>query len=148
MAVPPARSSPGPKRFRWRRQPPRPASGVNAFRTFGWLTPEHEFPVGRADPRDMLILERAVKNSCIWVARGWHCCLFGPHCPYPATYSIDGRECALGDASIVVVDDEGRPWVAPNLVLHYVVEHGYAPGLELHDAPGALVDFFRSRLPL
>ena len=96
----------------------------------------------------MLLLERAVNNSHMWVTRGWHCCLFGPHCPYPTTYSIDGREWTLGGASIVVVDDEGLPWVAPNLVLHYVTEHGYAPGLKLHDAPGSMVDFFRSRLPL
>ena len=141
MAVPPARSFPEPKRFRWRRQPPRPTLGVNTFRAFGWLSPEHEFPVGKADPRDVLLLERAVNNSYIWVTRGWHCCPFGPHCPYPTTYSVDGQEWTLGDASIVVVDDEGLPWVAPNLVLHYVTEHGYAPDLKLHDAPGSMVDF-------
>mgnify|MGYP000029747605 FL=1 len=148
MAVPPARSFPEPKRFWWRRQPPRPTLDINTFRTFGWLSPEHEFPVDQADPRDVLLLERAVNNSHIWVTRGWHRCPFGPHCPYPTTYSIDGREWTLGGASIVVVDDEGLPWVAPNLVLHYVTEHGYAPGLKLHDAPGSMVDFFRSRLPL
>ena len=66
MAVPPVRSFPEPKRFWWRRQPSRPPLDINTFRTFGWLSPEHEFPVDQADPRDVLLLERAVNNSHIF----------------------------------------------------------------------------------
>ena len=46
-----------------------------------------------------------------------------------------------------VVDGEGRPWVAPDLVLHYVVEHGYDPGFKFRDAPEVLVNFLRNRVP-
>ena len=60
---------------------------------------------------------------------------------------IVGRKWTVDYTSIVVVGDEGRPWVAPNLVLHYVVEHGYDPGFKFRDAPEALVNFLRSRTP-
>jgi hypothetical protein len=120
---------------------------VEAVRTFGWLSPDHDFPVGRMDPRNVRILGRALQNSRIWVIRGIYPCAISRECPRPVSCIIDGRKWTLGYTSIVVVDDEGRPWVAPNLVLHYVVEHGYDPGFKFRDAPEALVNFLRSRAP-
>ena len=122
----------GPRRrLRFWRGKPRsvpPVLEVEAVRTFGWLSPDHDFPVGRMDPRNVRILERALQNSRIWVIRGIYPCAISRECPRPVSCIIDGRKWTLGYTSIVVVDDEGRPWVAPNLVLHYVVEHGYDPG--------------------
>lgn len=34
---------------------------------------------------------------------------------------------------------DGNPWVAPNLVLHYVTVHGYVPPTRVYDAPPDLV---------
>ena len=33
----------------------------------------------------------------------------------------------LDSASLIVADVDGNPWVAPNLVLHYITVHGYVP---------------------
>jgi hypothetical protein len=38
-----------------------------------------------------------------------------------------GEFLTLGDAELRVVAEDGRWFVAPTLVLHYVVEHGYRP---------------------
>lgn len=148
LTVPPERYPSPPKRFWWgRRRPSPPVLEVEAVRTFGWLSPDHDFPVGRMDPRNVRILERALQNSRIWVIRGIYPCAISRECHRPVSCIIDGRKWTLGYTSIVVVDDEGRPWVAPNLVLHYVVEHGYDPGFKFRDAPEALVNFLRSRTP-
>ena len=148
LIVPPERYPSPPKRFWWgKRRPSPPVLEVEAVRTFGWLSPDHDFPVGRMDPRNVRILERALQNSRIWVIRGIYPCAISRECPHPVSCIIDGRKWTLGYTSIVVVDDEGRPWVAPNLVLHYVIEHGYDPGFKFRDAPEALVNFLRSRTP-
>ena len=148
LIAPPERYPSPPKRFWWgRRGFAPPVLEVEAVRIFDWLSPDHEFPVGRMDPRNVRILERALQNSRIWVIRGIYPCAISRECPRPVSCIIDGRKWTLGYTSIVVVDDEGRPWVAPNLVLHYVVEHGYDPGFKFRDAPEALVNFLRSRTP-
>ena len=148
LIVPPERFPSPPKRFWWgRRRPAPPVLEVEAVRAFGWLSPDHEFPVGRMDPQNVRLLERALRDSRIWVMRCIHPCAISGECPCPAPCIIDGREWTLGCASIVVVDGEGRPGVAPDLVLHYVVEHGYDPGFKFRDAPEALVNFLRSRVP-
>ena len=53
----------------------------------------------------------------------------GPWSPdfHPTEYTTQqGDTLHLGSASIEVMAG-GRGWVAPNLVLHYVAEHGYLP---------------------
>jgi len=45
-----------------------------------------------------------------------------------------GRSVVLGDAEIRVVAENGTLFVAPTLILHYVVEHGYQPPPEFVDA--------------
>ena len=53
-------------------------------------------------------------------------------CPPPDHYGSTPYETTtktyyLGSASLIVADVDGNPWVAPNLVLHYVTVHGYVP---------------------
>lgn len=142
----PTRPSSGCSWWKWRK-PARSALKVEAVRTFGWLAPGHKFPVGQVDSKNVLLLERAVQNSRVWVMRGFHCCNFGSECPCPVLYVINERELLLGHASIVVIDEEGLPWVAPSLVLHYVIEHEYDPGRKFYDAPETLVRFLQNRIP-
>ena len=89
--------------WKWRK-PARSALKVEAVRTFGWLAPGHKFPVGQVDSKNVLLLERAVQNSRVWVMRGFHCCNFGSECPCPVLYVINERELLLGHASIVVIE--------------------------------------------
>ena len=62
----------------------------------------------------------------------------GPWSPdfHPTEYAAQrGDTLHLGSASIEVMAG-GRHWVAPNLVLHYVSEHGYLPPAEVVAALG------------
>ncbi|MEV7677989.1 hypothetical protein AB0O64_05415 [Streptomyces sp. NPDC088341] len=45
-----------------------------------------------------------------------------------------GSSYRLGNAEIRVVSDAGELYVAPNLVLHYIVDHGYRPPDEFIEA--------------
>ena len=95
LIVPPERYPSPPKRFWWgRRKPAPPALGVEAVRTFGWLSPDHDFPVGRMDPRNVRILERALQDSRMWVIRD-PCAISGEF-PRPAPCIIGGRKWTPG----------------------------------------------------
>jgi hypothetical protein len=41
--------------------------------------------------------------------------------------SYIGREYTLGSAEIRVPSGNGTIYVAPNLIIHYIREHGYRP---------------------
>jgi hypothetical protein len=64
--------------------------------------------------------------------RGWHRCGFcvqtrDEDAKGGLVVSRDTRSAVLGDAEIRVVAAGGKLFVAPTLILHYVVEHGYQP---------------------
>ena len=63
LIAPPERYPSPPKRFWWgRRGFAPPVLEVEAVRIFDWLSPDHEFPVGRMDSRNVRILERALRG--------------------------------------------------------------------------------------
>ena len=67
---------------------------VEAVRIFDWLSPDHEFPVGRMDSRNVRILERALQGSRMWVIRD-PCAISGEF-PRPAPCIIGGRKWTPG----------------------------------------------------
>ncbi|KRR18256.1 hypothetical protein CQ14_25405 [Bradyrhizobium lablabi] len=76
--------------------------------------------------------------SPVNLTRGWHFCEF---CPKPAKTVSPGRirmldpaARTLGNGEIRVASAAGIIYVAPLLVLHYVVAHGYLPPQEFIDA--------------
>jgi hypothetical protein len=107
----------------------------------GWLDGAVAFPVGRVP---QAVLDR-VKYLCVFdriaITRGFHLCDIGQCAglpPYPPPMaSIDGREAILGSSEIRVAAPGGKlVYAAPNLIVHYMEEHGYLPPKEFLDAIG------------
>ncbi|HTW24902.1 MAG TPA: hypothetical protein VMD78_14950 [Candidatus Baltobacteraceae bacterium] len=46
---------------------------------------------------------------------------------------VEGRVFKLGSAEIHVKAPDGRTFAAPDLIYHYVAQHGYKPPLEFID---------------
>jgi hypothetical protein len=47
---------------------------------------------------------------------------------------VSGQKIKLGSAEIHVKGPGGRTFVAPDLVYHYIVAHGYRPSIEFIEA--------------
>lgn len=103
---------------------------------FGWLDSQHPFRRGACPPGVLEYLEQAARNP-VDRTRGYHACVFcpprevAPNQPWaalgPTPHQTSNRDMLeLGSASLEVHAD-GKRWVAPNLVLHYITEHGYLP---------------------
>jgi hypothetical protein len=96
----------------------------------GWLSETHAFPTGPADDRLIEALHTLVASP-VNLYRGHHHCEF---CPKPALKEdanglrlVDAAPGTFGTGEIRVVATSGITYVAPVLILHYVVAHGYAP---------------------
>jgi hypothetical protein len=93
----------------------------------GWLDRSREFPVGTtsAEFRDKLAWLCLRKQ--VLPARGIHACNICPAVKNGFhSIEIDGRKHELGSAEIRVAGSQVQ-YAAPNLILHYVVDHRYLP---------------------
>ncbi|WTU53508.1 hypothetical protein OG953_32535 [Streptomyces sp. NBC_00057] len=102
--------------------------------TVGWLEGDESYTIGDVSVEDWEILSdlgSLMQNK----SRGYHYCTictemfehFGESARFESRYR-------LGNAEIRVVSDAGELYVAPNLVLHYIVDHGYCPPDEFIEA--------------
>jgi hypothetical protein len=100
-----------------------PAS-VPGVINIGWLSPAHEHPKGAVAPHEVAALRACACLCRAHLTRGIHVCEF---CGRQGL-SVDcaGKATPLGCAEIWV-QDGARVYAAPDLVLHYVEEHGYRP---------------------
>ena len=104
----------------------------------GWLSAAQAFPVGIPDERLVHALGRLIASP-VNLYRGWHICEF---CPSPPTIvsprrlrMLDPPQRTMGNGEIrIVATASGITYVAPVLVLHYVVAHGYLPPQVFIDA--------------
>lgn len=111
--------------------------------TVGWLDSDHDFPVDDGagpDPvfwRNLITL--AADHSTV-ATRGVHGChfrhLIESDYQYNAVYGT--RVLFLGNAEIRVLAPDGRWLTAPNLVVHYIRDHGYRPPAEFVEAVTAM----------
>ncbi|QWW19649.1 hypothetical protein I6B53_00435 [Schaalia sp. 19OD2882] len=108
-----------------------PEVTFTCIRAFGWLSAEHTFPTGKVPAGLLETLEEAARER-VWGIRCYYTSDFAPGKPMPLIYRSTNGTLRLGDAGLLVVDDEGQPWVAPNLVLHYVRDLGYLPPFTPH----------------
>lgn len=103
----------------------------------GWLSSAHPFPRGVPDSRLIEALQRLVAFP-VNLYRGFHLCEFCP--PPPTKLSpggipiLDPLPGTAGNGEIRVTAASGITYVAPVLILHYVVSHGYLPPQEFVDA--------------
>jgi hypothetical protein len=99
----------------------------------GWLNREQPFSQGFADPAFMdklkLFYESRVRQS-----RGFHICPFCEARQFGISTEMSGKTLILGSAEIEVKDEQGRVFVAPDLLYHYITEHHYLPPKEFIEA--------------
>lgn len=110
-------------------------------RAFSWIDAGNTFRRGVCPPGVLETLEAAARRP-VNRTRGFHTC---PLCPrpepdagsawssdsHPTPYSTgSGEDLQLGSASLEITAGR-QTWEAPDLVLHYVVEHEYLPPDEL-----------------
>jgi hypothetical protein len=103
----------------------------------GWLSAAQPFHFGAPDERFVDALRQLV-SSPINLYRGVHICEF---CPSPLVktipnggFMIETLPGTTGNGEIRVAAANGITYVAPVLVLHYVVAHKYLPPQEFIDA--------------
>lgn len=108
----------------------------------GWLAAGHAFPLGNVD-NDVLQRIRLLCKIRVNGMRGFHVCDF---CKVPpdanagwqwflnTALKIDGVRVPLGSSEIRVHDKNGAVYAAPNLIHHYIANHGYLPPEEFLQA--------------
>ena len=99
----------------------------------GWLSAAHPVPSGAPDERLIAALRRLVASP-VNLYRGSHLCEF---CPRPPTKlspggipMLDPLPGTTGNGEIRVTAASGTTYVAPVLIIHYVLAHGYLPPQE------------------
>lgn len=99
----------------------------------GWLEGEHEYPQGDVTEKFILALWEYIKYP-VNRTRGLHSniTLDGDVKYFMAKYQ--GYNILLGSAEIRVVDTNNIVYAAPNLILHYVINHHYMPPQSFIDA--------------
>jgi hypothetical protein len=97
--------------------------------TVGWLDAEHDFPKGKVS-EDILEKILALCFKPVNATRGIHFSPFLPRNPYGYAVEYKGKKMGLGSAEIRVPGREGKCYVAPNLIYHYIKDCGYLPPKE------------------
>lgn len=95
----------------------------------GWLDDKHSFPKGTV-PEDVLdALFRICADKKANQTRGFHSCLLCRTRPRLLGVRVErgGREIRLGSAEVHLTASDGTSLVAPDMIYHYVVDHGYLP---------------------
>ncbi|MBW2455213.1 MAG: hypothetical protein JRI68_11915 [Deltaproteobacteria bacterium] len=96
----------------------------------GWLEADEPFLQGAVPAEDVAKLGQLVIHT--WkppfMAGGWHDCTLCPRKPGdgPIMWDIGGQQTMLGATEIYVPAGEVM-FSAPNLILHYIADHGYRP---------------------
>jgi len=101
-------------------------------KNIGWLDIGHEFSV--APPSNSLLdaLWRLAHIS-VFPTRGMAFChLCHPKWSDYVCYS--GEQLVLGSAEMALFGEDGKLYVAPNLLFHYVHVHSYSPPAEFVEA--------------
>ena len=92
----------------------------------GWLDGKHAFRRGEIDNFLLeLILgfcKRAVNRT-----RGYHLCPLCNDPPFGFIVERNKERIILGSGEIWIKGEDGKIYVAPDLIYHYIRDHGYLP---------------------
>ena len=95
----------------------------------GWLDGKH--PYSQGTPTDGLLDRLWIFcRESVHVMRGCHECELCETPSYGVRMQRDGEELWFGSAEIRVFGPDGTTYAAPNLLFHYIVDHGYLPPAE------------------
>ena len=97
----------------------------------GWLDAGKPFARGDV-PRERVDRLRQTCRNGVNRTRGLYRCPLCPRAdgaalPPPTTVHSDAGDYPVGGAEIRVVGPSGTRYAAPDMIIHYVEEHGYAP---------------------
>jgi hypothetical protein len=98
----------------------------------GWLDRKHKYPIGSVDS---VALKNLVKilNYRVQRTRGYHLCnLCNVENVKQGHPMFSGYD--FGSSEIRVFSKNGDVYAAPDLILHYIVEHNYLPPKAFVDA--------------
>jgi hypothetical protein len=95
----------------------------------GWLGKSQAFPTGETSEAFQTALNDLCNNNSIRHSRGHHVCELCHGASWDDTYYR-----AMGNGEIRVRDADGIWYVAPRLVIHYVLEHRYCPPQDFIEA--------------
>jgi hypothetical protein len=110
---------------RQRQYPPVP--GEKELVNVGWLDIDHEFTTGDVPSQFIVTLKYLLDHNRCQHTRGAHEC---PYCP-------DARPGYIKDqtgSAEIRVPSGNIIYCCPELIYHYVLEHGYKPPQEFIDA--------------
>ena len=98
----------------------------------GWLSAEKHFDKGVL-PFSIIEKIEQFSQYMINVTRGFHDCeLFSDK--DVRLYDLADKSILLGSAEVRIFSNEPIIYAAPNLLIHYVTEHGYLPPKKFIDA--------------
>jgi hypothetical protein len=112
--------------------------GVPNWRIFsrfvhvGWIGSERDFPVG-AVPDEFVRHLWGMCQQPMSKIKGYQVCGLCESPFGPLTIEWQGTSANIGDGYLGVVANDGVLMIAPDLVFHYVVAHGYVPPREFID---------------
>ena len=95
----------------------------------GFLHRKQQFETGSPPKRFLLKLATYLLTPVCQRAKAMPC----PLCGKRVTTEIDGQVVELGIGEIRIMGDENI-YAAPDLILHFIVEHGYRPPKAFIDA--------------
>ena len=111
-----------------------PGESPVAMVNVGWLGPRSPFETGDMDPGFRHALLELIADRPAHRTRGFHGCELCPRTePVRIPFGEPGS-VLLGSAEVHVAGADGVVHAAPNLVHHYVTEHGYRPPQQFVDA--------------
>jgi hypothetical protein len=99
----------------------------------GWLDKAVPFSTGATDSAFLEELLKLYRHRTKQT-RGYHLCPFCSKAEVGVPLDVGGQQIKLGSAEIHVKGSGGRTFVAPDLVYHYIVAHGYRPPTEFIEA--------------
>lgn len=99
----------------------------------GWLDNGHSFNKGRVNRRVIFELVKRIVDEPKNKMRGFHTCQICGAAGGMWAVECNGKFGGLGHAE-VWVKAHGVTYVAPTLILHYIVHHAYRPPTEFIEA--------------
>jgi hypothetical protein len=102
---------------------------LRVVRNIGWLSAAHTFQTGTVPFEVLYKLTALAMTRPVRPTRASHACEF---CGGVQYIGLGGREVSLGAAELWVpsVDEKCTHFAAPDLIVHYLLAHGYRPPAE------------------
>ena len=113
---------------------------LEEVRMIGWLENGHNYPTGQVDEQTLFNLRKClvIAERAALKYKGFHYCDFCSKGDWTSRPKItfEGKELFLGSNEIWLPSANAPELIysAPNLIYHYIVEHGYLPPDEFLEA--------------